>query len=233
VWNAGRRLFLVVSLSITFGAFFLTGMRVANRAREVHVPDIKGKSVADATRILAGVGLVMKVEVRRPDPSMPADHVLYQEPDPGSVLRRQRAVRVRVSEGTRSPVIPAVIGQPERTAELMLAQDNLTIADRAEIRSTRYAAGTIVAQDPPAEGRSPKISLLVNQGESGVRFVMPDLIGANAGRVVDILRRRQFRVTVGAEVPYPGLPSGVVIRQTPQAGFQVDYGDAIVLEVSR
>jgi beta-lactam-binding protein with PASTA domain len=62
---------------------------------------------------------------------------------------------------------------------------------------------------------------------------MPDTIGATATRVVEILRRRGFRVTIGAEVPYPGLPPGVVVRQAPQAGFQVDYGDAILLEVSR
>jgi beta-lactam-binding protein with PASTA domain len=138
-----------------------------------------------------------------------------------------------VSEGLRAPAVPLLIGQAARTAELMLAQDNVALAERVEIRSTGYPVGTVVAQDPPPEGRSSKVSLLVNMGESDVRYVMPDVIGANAGRVVDILRRRGFRVTVGAEVPYPGLPSGVVIRQTPQAGFQLGYGDTIVLEVSR
>jgi beta-lactam-binding protein with PASTA domain len=54
-----------------------------------------------------------------------------------------------------------------------------------------------------------------------------------AGRVVEILRRHGFRVTIGAEVPYPGLPSGVVIRQAPQAGFQVASGEAVTLEVSQ
>jgi beta-lactam-binding protein with PASTA domain len=233
VWGAGRLMFLIVALSITFGAFFLTGMRVANKAREVRVPDIKGQSVADATRSLAIVGLVLKVESKRPDSAVPADHVLLQEPDPGRILRRQRAVRVRISEGLRAPAVPAFVGQAERTADLMLTQDNLTVTDRAEIRSTRYPSGTVVAQDPAPDGRSSKVSLLINKGESSVRYVMPDVIGTVAGRVVDILRRRGFRVTVGAEVPYPGVPSGVVIRQTPQAGFQVDYGDAIVLEVSR
>ena len=37
VWSAGRLLLLAVGLSVTFGTFFLTGMRVANRAREVKV----------------------------------------------------------------------------------------------------------------------------------------------------------------------------------------------------
>jgi beta-lactam-binding protein with PASTA domain len=62
---------------------------------------------------------------------------------------------------------------------------------------------------------------------------MPDVIGTLGLRTVDILRRRGFRVTVTAEVPYPGLPPGVIVRQTPQAGFQIGYGDPVQLEISR
>ena len=233
VWGAGRLVILVVALSFTFGAFFLTGMRVANRAREVEVPDIEGRSLAEANARLAAVGLVLRVDLRRPDPTVPVDHILVQEPEPGTVLRRQRAVRVRVSDGQRDPVVPAVVGQAERSAEIVLAQDQVAIGRRAEIRSTSYPAGTVIAQDPDPDNRAAAVALLVNEGERGVSYVMPDTIGATASRVVEILRRRGFRVTVGAEVPYPGLQPGIVVRQTPQAGFQIDYGDAIVLEVSR
>jgi beta-lactam-binding protein with PASTA domain len=233
VWSAGRLLLLAVALSITFGAFFLTALRVATRSREVNVPDVRGKAVAEATDLLAGVGLVMRVDQRRADPKVPVDHVLSQEPEPGTVLRRQRPVRVRVSEGQRDPVLPSVVGLAERTAELVLAQAQVTVGNRAEIRSASYPAGTVIAQDPPATYRAAKVNLLVNRGEADAAFVMPDVIGTLGVRVVDILRRRGFRVTVGADVPYPGLPPGVIVRQTPQAGFQVAYGEAVVLEVSR
>jgi serine/threonine-protein kinase len=176
---------------------------------------------------------VLRVDGRRVDASVPADHVLSQEPEPGAILRRQRAVRVRVSEGQRDPVIPAVVGQAERSAEILLAQERVGIGSRAGIRSLNYPAGAVVAQDPAPQARAPQVALLVNEGERGASFVMPDVIGAAANRVVDLLRRRGFRVTVGAEVPYPGVPSGIIVRQTPQAGFQIDAGGAIVLEVSR
>lgn len=232
VWGAGRLLVLAVALSVTFAVFFLTAIRVANRAREVKVPDVRGKSVTDATALLADAGLVLKIE-RRADPQVPADHVLAQEPAPGAVLRRQRAVRLRVSDGKRDPTVPSVVGSPERTAEIVLSQEKIEIAGRAEIHQAGLAAGTVIAQDPPAKGQATKVSLLVNRGDAGESYVMPDTIGALSSRVVDILRRRGFRVTVGAEVPYPGLPAGVVLRQTPQAGFQVSYGETVVLEVSR
>jgi serine/threonine-protein kinase len=233
IWNAGGILVLGVALLVTFGAFFLTGMRVANRAREVKVPALQGLSMADANRALGDVGLVLKVEMRRADPKVPVDHVLAQDPEPGSILRRQRQVRVRVSDGQRDPAVPSVVGMAERTAEMVLAQDKIDIADRAEIRSRALETGAVVAQDPPSKVSSAKVSLLVNRGDEAAAYVMPDVIGALSARVVDILRRHGFRVTVAAEVPYPGIAPGIVVRQSPQAGFRIAYGEAVQLEVSR
>jgi beta-lactam-binding protein with PASTA domain len=38
---------------------------------------------------------------------------------------------------------------------------------------------------------------------------------------------------VVASTPYPGIAAGMVLRQSPQAGFQIEPGEAISLEVSR
>jgi hypothetical protein len=48
VWSIGRLLVLAAALGATFGIFFLAGLRVTTRAREVSVPDLKGKSAAEA-----------------------------------------------------------------------------------------------------------------------------------------------------------------------------------------
>ena len=234
VWTLGRLLLLGVALLVTYGAFFLAAMRVATNAREVKVPDLRGKSVAEATDAVSRAGLALRVDpLRRPDPSVPNDHVLSQDPAPGSVLRRQRAVRVRVSDGSKAPVLPSVVGQFERDAETALAQEHITIVGRAEVQTSEYPAGTIVAQDPPAQSRSNGITLLVNRGEGTQRFVMPDLIGTYGERVAGLMRAADFRVSIVDNVPYPGLPAGIVVRQTPQPGFQIGLKDAISLEISR
>jgi serine/threonine-protein kinase len=233
VWTAGRLLVLSGALAATFGLFFLMALRVTTHAREVKVPDVRGRSMIDATNSLAKAGLTVRVESRRADPKVPAEHVLTQDPEPGTVIRRQRPVRVRVSEGQKDPVVPSVIGQAERTAEVILAQEQVQIGNRDEIRTMSYPAGTVVAQDPGAKNRAGTVSLLINRGDQAMSFVMPDLIGAPGSRVVDILRRKGFRVTVTAEVPYPGLPPGIVIRQTPQAGFQIGANESVSVEVSR
>jgi beta-lactam-binding protein with PASTA domain len=77
------------------------------------------------------------------------------------------------------------------------------------------------------------VALLVNRGERGARYVMPDLIGVNGERAANALRARGFRATVVGEHPYPGVPPGIVLRQNPQAGFQIAPGEPISIEVSR
>jgi serine/threonine-protein kinase len=227
-------LVLVAALAVTFCAFFLTALGVTTRAREVKVPDLRGQSVTDASRMLTNAGLVLKVDpIRRPDSKVQADHVLAQEPDPGTVLRRQRSVRIRVSDGPRDPVVPSVTGAPERTADITLEQARIEVTSRAEIRSGNRDAGTIVAQDPPALSHATGVALLVNRGEVGTSYVMPDLIGTPSARVMDILRRRGFNVFIAGEIAYPNLPPLIVVRQTPLPGYQIAAGEPVTLWVSK
>jgi serine/threonine-protein kinase len=116
---------------------------------------------------------------------------------------------------------------------LRVAQEGFAVGPTAEIRSAEYSAGTVVAQSPPAKTKSDTVSLLVNRGERGATFVMPDIIGVNGGRAADVLRARGFRVAVVGDHPYPGVPGGIVLRQNPQAGFQIAPGEPISIEVSR
>ena len=234
VWKAGRFFVLVAALGVTYGVFFLASMRVATRAREVAVPDVGGQAVADASSALAQLGLGIRVdEIRRADARIPAGHILSQDPEPGTVLRRQRSVRVRLSDGQRDPVVPSVVGAPERTAEATLAAEHVGVAGRAEIRAADYGAGAVVAQDPPAKQRAQAISLLVNRRDDNETFVMPDLIGTMADRTIALLRAQNFRVAPPTEVTAPGVPAGIVVRQTPQAGFRITSIQTITVEVSK
>lgn len=234
VWSAGKLLLLIVALVATYVVSAAVAMRVALRAREVRVPSLVGQPVSMAGASLADLGLALKVdEARRLDPKVGAGRVAQQDPPPGTVARRGRSVKVWVSAGAQAPVVPRLVGETERTAELRLQQDGLRVAGVAEIRSNDFPPDVVVGQDPPAQGRGAGVSLLVNRGEAAAVYVMPDLIGVNGYRAADTLRAGGFRVAVVAQQPYPGVPSGVVIRQSPQGGFQVGPSDTISLEVSR
>jgi serine/threonine-protein kinase len=209
-------------------------MRVAMKTREVEVPQLSGKSVNEASVLLIDAGLRLKVEEgRRVDPKVPAGQILAQDPAAGIRTRRERSVKVWVSAGPRSSIVPALVGESDRTAQMRVQQDGFIVSSLSEIRSAEYPAGTVVAQTPPAKSQSERVALLVNRGERGATYVMPDLIGVNGDRAADVLRARGFRVAVVGDHPYPGVPAGVVLRQAPQAGFQIAPGEAISIEVSR
>jgi serine/threonine-protein kinase len=234
VWSAGKLLLLGVALVLTYVIFAAASMRIAIRTREVMVPTLTGQSVNQATAALAESGLTLKVEeTRRSDPKVPAGQILTQDPQAGVRTRPQRSVKVWVSAGPRSSILPAFIGESERTAQLRVQQDGLELAGISEIRSADYPADVVVAQTPPPSSAGGRVSLLVNRGQRAATYVMPDLIGVNGDRAADLLRNRGFRASVVGDHPYPGVPAGIVLRQNPQAGFQIAPGEPISLEVSR
>jgi serine/threonine-protein kinase len=234
VWGAGKLLLLGGALLLTYLLFAAAAMRLALKTRDVTVPELTGRSVNEASSLLADSGLTLKVEEgARIDPKVPAGQILAQEPQAGVSTRRQRSVKVWISAGPRSLKVPAFTGESERAAEMRARQNGLALSRVAEIRSSDYQAGIVVAQSPQPEATSAQVALLVNRGERGTSYVMPDLIGVNGDRAADLLRAKGFRVAVVGEHPYPGVPAGIVLRQNPQGGFQIAPGEPISLEVSR
>ncbi len=234
VWSAGKILLLTGALAATYLLFALASMRLALKTREVAVPDLTNRTANEATAVANGMGLAVRVdETRRTDAKIPAGRVLAQEPPAGSISRRQRSVRVWLSSGVHAVTVPPLVGETERAAQLRVTQEGITLGGVAEIQSPDYPPDVVVAQTPPAKTATERVSLLVNRGEHGVSYVMPDLIGVNGDRAGEILRGHGFRVAVVASNPYPGVAAGIVLRQSPQGGFRIAPGEPISLEVSR
>jgi eukaryotic-like serine/threonine-protein kinase len=234
VWSAGKGVLIGGALIATYVLFAAASMRLALRAREVQVPDLTNRTANEATTIAGDLGLALKVdETRRVDAKVPAGRVIAQDPAPGSTARRQRSLKVWLSAGQRATRAPALTGDSERTAQMRLSQDGLALASVSEIRSPDYPSDIVLAQEPPPKSSATSVALLVNRGGRGTSYVMPDLIGVNGDRAAEILRQRGFRVAVVGSMPYPGVAAGVVIRQSPQSGFQIAAGEPISLEVSR
>jgi serine/threonine-protein kinase len=234
VWSAGKLVLLGGALLATYLLFAAASMRVALRSREVQVPDLTNQTATEATAAMASVGLTLRVDdSRRVDPKVPAGRIVSQDPRAGATLRSQRSVRVWLSAGSRAAAVPSVTGQSERAAEQRLLQDGLAVAAISEIRTQTYAPDVVVAQDPEPRTAAERVALLISRPEAGAGYVMPDLIGVNGDRAADILRGHGFRVAVVGSMPYPGVAAGVVLRQNPQAGFEIAPGEPISIEVSR
>jgi beta-lactam-binding protein with PASTA domain len=225
---------LLAGLMATYAVFAVAAMKVSLRAREVAVPAFVGRELPAAMTTGDDMGLSVRVDnAKRFDAKIPAGSVAAQDPPAGTLVRRGRTVRVWVSAGSREALVPAVSGDPLRSAQNRLQQDGIEVDGVTELRSEALPADAVVAQDPPPGTRSVRVALLVNRGERAGGFVMPDVIGVPGDSALDLLRSSGLRVTIVAQQPYPGVPSGTVLRQHPPAGFQVTAEEPISLEVSR
>lgn len=231
----GRNALLGASLLATLAGSALVTMRVVLSSRDVAVPALAGRSLADAGAQAAQRGLVIRVEGRRHDPAVPAERVVAQEPAPGATLKAHRAVRVWVSLGPRRVTVPPVEGTSARTARIALEQAGVPVARLVEIED-QAPEGIVLAQRPPAgevdlsEGGA---SLLVSRGPGGASYVMPDLIGRDANLVLASLRAAGLKVTDVRYRGYPGAAPGIVLRQDPPAGHRVSSRAALSLDVSK
>ncbi len=225
---------ILLGLALAYGASAYGGLYIATRAREVPTPDVRGLGLDEAMRRVAGDGLRLRIETtRKVHPAIESGLIAEQDPRAGRSLRLGRNVKVWLSSGPNTGRIPSVIGETETSATRRLNEELFSIERSSVIRSSQYPSGVIVAQDPPPTGDGENVSLLINRGERGRTYVMPDLIGVDGEAAAEILRARGFRVTVVGTHPYPGISTGIVIQQAPGSGLQIAQGESISLEVSQ
>jgi len=226
---------LATALVGTLAASALVTMRVVLASRDVAVPPLTGRTLAEAEALVASRGLTLRIEGRRHDAGVPAERVVTQEPPPGATLKTHRAVRLWLSLGPKRVSVPRVEGESVRTARSALEQAGVPLARVIEVPD-RSAEGTVLVQRPPAGDRDlgpDAAALLVSRGLRDASYVMPDLIGRDARAVLDVLERAGLKVTDVRYRSYPGVAPGIVLRQSPAAGQRVSSRAALSLDVSR
>jgi serine/threonine-protein kinase len=231
----GRNALLGLALLATLAASAVLTMRVVLTSRDVAVPALAGRVLADASALAADRGLALRVDGRRHDPTVPAEHVVAQEPPPGATLKAHRAVRVWVSLGPRRVSVPPVEGESARTARIALEQAGVPVARVVEIPDAAVEGTVLVQRPPPGEAdlSAGGASLLVSRGLGGASYVMPDLIGRDAAAAIAALQAAGLKVSDVRYRTYPGVAPGIVLRQTPPAGHPVSPRAALGLDVSR
>jgi serine/threonine-protein kinase len=232
--GVGRTVVLLGALGGTFGLFALFALQIALETREVDVPNLRGLTPEEAQVVLVNAGLNLRTEpIRRVHETITMGRIAEQDPMAGLTTRSQRSVTTWLSSGPTPDSLPGLIGASEQAAKLSLADNSFSLNGLAEIRSNRYPVDAVVAQEGLSDNSGQRVSLLVNRGERGRTFVMPDLIGIASQTASSVLRSQGFRITVVDDHLYPGVPTGIILRQSPEAGFQIAPGESISLEVSQ
>jgi serine/threonine-protein kinase len=224
-------------LLIVFLSSAVFSSRVIEQGEIVSVPDVSGKTLAEAERDLARKRLPLQEKGVEFNDRYERGKIIAQEPPAGSKIRVNRPVRVLVSGGSELIEVPALVGRSLEAASKVLAEGGLQRGLISQIHTARYAAGRIIAQEPVSGGqrikRTTPLNFLVSQGEIEPRYLMPDLIYKKAVPTMDRLKELGFRVANVRYSFYPGREPGIIIGQFPPLGSALAKRSLITLEVSR
>jgi beta-lactam-binding protein with PASTA domain len=93
------------------------------------VPDLTNLTVADATKALADLQLLIEQLPVEFNDTVPAGQVIRQDPAPGSNLERDGTVKVVVSKGHAPITMPSALGVPLRKDEIVARLRELGFGD--------------------------------------------------------------------------------------------------------
>jgi eukaryotic-like serine/threonine-protein kinase len=192
-----RALWMALLLMIVALSSALIAMRLAIHGREVQVPDVRGKTPAEARQLTDGSGLNSQVERQYYSPTVPVGRVLSQMPAAGTVVRRGWDVRLALSLGPQRVTIPQVVGQSQRAATITLEQRAIDLGSTVTAEIPGMSAGQVIGQDPPpnaTDASAPRISLLIAQDAAPAGYVTPSFIGQPIGSVTNSLKDSGFSV---------------------------------------
>lgn len=212
----------------------VTAMRFAIQGREVTMPNLVGKSSADALAILQGRGLQLKV-VDRAYSDLPANAVVRQSPPDGERMKVSQNAHVVLSLGPQNVTTPSLIGQSLRVARIQLLQVGLQLGEVTAFAAPAPLSDTILQQTPPpgTKAASPRVDLLVAQGQAPASYVMPWLVGMPLPDADRLLASAGIKLPKTTFVASPQWPKGVVTGQTPEPGSKITNESAIDMVVAQ
>jgi eukaryotic-like serine/threonine-protein kinase len=234
--------FLSLVLLLVFLSSALLAMRFAIQGREVSVPRLTGLTPAEAERIANSDGLVLSIESRFYNASVPEGKIVSQAPGANTTVRRGWKIRVAESLGPQRAAIPNLIGQSEHAAGINISRRNLEVGTMGSIHLPGASPETVVAQSPPpeaAEVTSPKVGLIFSAADNGQQYVMPSFLGRSVAEASVALLNAGFtlgkvRTVNGDEIGSTGNSVvGAIVRQYPQAGQRVTAGATINFDVRK
>jgi len=194
------------------------------------VPDVRGKSQADAVAALVSAHL--KPNVHPTNSPKPPDTVIAQDPKPGSVVPRDSSVRINVSSGPKPVAAPDVTGQTYDSASSYLLGQGFAVK-RNDVDNSA-TPNTVIAQNPAPNTSIPPgstITLTVSRGPKNKPI--PSVVNLDIDSARTTLTAVGFKVRVLYQDTQDQSLDGVVTLQDPPSNTQATPGTTVTITVGR
>lgn len=223
---------LFVAIALVLAAFtFLLYMSPANKT----VPDVSGKTVAEARAVIEGQDLQVGEEKEEYSDSVLEGYVIRTNPNAGAQKKENGKIDLVVSKGPSTFEMPDYTGMSREDAENDL-KTNYKLSSKfisiEEVETNEAKPGIVIEQSPTAGQKydltsNTKVVLKVSKESNSIElqsyvgsdyeFAVSNLVQIYGVKEANIERKTTSHLPAGVEV----LP-GQVVSQTPEAQSSID-----------
>lgn len=215
----------VIALLVAAGvaAWFLT------RPEMVAVPDVAGKSEAEATNAIRDAGLEVG-DVNRIENDAAAGTVLETDPGAGDEAEKGSEVDLSVSLGPGTVAVPRVVGLQLGRAKQALKDAGFE-SEVIKQASGKVAKGVVMSSNP-SEGTSvePGSTVTLTASTGSPTETVPDVVGLDRSQAASMLRGAGFVVNQNSQDS--DEPEDQVLSQDPAAGTEAKDGSVVTITYS-
>lgn len=208
---------------------------IAHSKDIVMVPNIEGKTLDNAQRILSNDNLQYEITSEQYSEEFEAGIIIKQTPKPKSQVKEGRAIYITVSKGKELVLVPKITGITLRDARVALMKTGLQVGDVAYQMSDSIGVDTVIYQNINYTSKVPfgsTISLVVSKGPQS-QVSVPQLFGKDLTEVAIILQENQL---VLGKITYQNegtFMKNTVTSQFPSAAEVVPKNTKIDITVER
>lgn len=207
--SPGKKVFLVVSLG----------------QKKMEVPDLVGMTKDKATEAAAKNNLSIMIEERKHSSKYPEDHVISQNPAPGTNIEKGGKIKVILSKGAEILIAPDIVGKKLGEAREILA----TLKIRMEVTDeTDNDEAKIIGQQPSAGKKMDEKVMKVWAQE---KVTVPNMLGKNLADALKMLE--DLGLSSKIEEVESNLRPNIVLEQKPGNGTRLSRGGNVTLLISR
>lgn len=202
----------------------------------VIIPQLMGKDVVYALEILGDIGLNTKVRGSEYNDSIPKNHIIFQDPEPGAEIKKGRDVKIILSKGAKEILIPNLKGLSVDQAGIILEENELCYGNTAQVNSSQWPKDVIIAQSPPSGKtilRGACVALLVSMGEKAGDIMMPDFLGYTLNHAIQLMERIHLSPGQIKSEYVKNKPLDTIIAQDPLSGYRTTSDTPINLVINR
>ncbi|MDD8011958.1 MAG: PASTA domain-containing protein [Acidobacteriota bacterium] len=233
---AGKAAGIALGYSLVFflAVFFTVSLLV--KGDEISAPDLTGMPLQKAYAVAAKKGIFLKKVTGDFGGTYAPNTVVSQFPAPETRVKEKAVVKIFVASEVGQTIVPRLVTLSQKESETLLKKSRLKKGHAAFITATDIMPDSVISQSLPAGSRVAEgsaVDLLISKGGEGSSFIMPDLIGKEAVKVLVFFEGRGLKISKIEEVPYFGLKPGIILKQFPSPGFEISARNLIGIQVSK